>query len=87
MAFGLAVVERGMVGLFDIVTAPAWRGRGLARRLASGLLAWGHGHGHGQGARRASLQVAARNPAALALYGGLGFEECHGYDYWAPVPA
>jgi GNAT superfamily N-acetyltransferase len=43
--FGLAVVARGMVGLFDIVTAPDARRRGASRRVVGSLLAWGHSRG------------------------------------------
>jgi len=41
IAYGLAVVERGMVGLFDIVTVSEARRRGAGRLLVKSLLAWG----------------------------------------------
>lgn len=76
-AFGLAVVERGMIGLFDIVTAPEDRRQGIARRLVTSLLAWGRLHG----ATRAYLQVVASNAPAISLYGQLGFAEVYRYHY------
>ncbi len=77
LAFGLAVAERGKVGLFDIVTAPAARRRGAGRRLVTSLLGWGRQHG----ASEAYLQVVATNAPAIALYRGLGFVEAYRYHY------
>lgn len=76
-AFGLAVAERGWVGLYDIVVAPDRRGLGLGRRLVAGLLAWGQA----QGAGRAYLQVRDGNAVALALYGSLGFRTAYAYRH------
>ena len=45
VAYGLAVVERGMVGLFDIVTVSEARRRGAGRLLVKSLLAWGRSQG------------------------------------------
>ncbi len=50
---------------------PEHRRRGLARQLLEALL----GLGREAGAERATLEVASRNAAARALYGGLGFRE------------
>jgi ribosomal protein S18 acetylase RimI-like enzyme len=77
VAYGLAVAERGMVGLFDVVTLPAARRRGAARRLVAALLDWGRS----QGATAAYLQVVASNVLALALYDRLGFSEAYRYHY------
>lgn len=76
VALGLAVHERGHVGLFDVVVDGRHRKRGLARRLCAALLAWGHA----AGADTAYLAVMADNTAALQLYAGLGFHEV--YRYW-----
>lgn len=77
VAWGLGVAERGMVGLFDIVTSPDVRRRGLGRRLVTSLLAWGRS----EGCREAYLQVVATNTPAIALYQALGFREVYRYHY------
>jgi GNAT superfamily N-acetyltransferase len=77
IAYGLAVVERGMVGLFDIVTVPEARRHGAGRLLVRSLLAWGSL----QGATAAYLQVFGTNEAARRLYSGFGFQEAYRYHY------
>ena len=76
-AVGVAVMERGYVGLFDINTAPQWRGQGFGTQVVASLLAWGRD----KGATCAYLQVMRNNPAALRLYAKLGFAEAYGYWY------
>jgi GNAT superfamily N-acetyltransferase len=82
IAYGLAVAERGMIGLFDIVTLPAARRQGAGRRLVTSLLAWGRAHG----AASAYLQVVDANAPAIALYLGLGFRPAYGYHYRLGTP-
>lgn len=77
VAWGLAVAERGYVGLYDIVVAPELRGLGLSRTLVTSLMAWGRD----QGASRAYLQVREENEVARALYGSLGFVEAYRYTH------
>lgn len=77
LAYALGVVERGAVGIFDVVVAPAARRRGYGVRLTEALLAWGAA----QGAREAYLQVAAANTPARALYAALRFTEAYPYHY------
>ncbi|SCY28712.1 GNAT family N-acetyltransferase [Microvirga guangxiensis] len=77
VAWGLGVVERGYVGLYDIVVAPDLRGIGLGRRVVSSLMAWGCG----QGAHSAYLQVREENEVAHSLYRALGFEIAYGYRH------
>ena len=86
VGFGLAVYERQAIGLFDIVVAPAKRGRGNGRRLTNALLLWGRQ----VGAQNAYLQVRAQNEGARKLYASLGFQEAYRYHYRVPgsvVPA
>jgi N-acetylglutamate synthase len=78
IAYGLAVAEHGMVGLFDIVVAPAARRSGAATALVTALLNWGQA----QGASSAYLQVHATNQPATALYRKLGFTAQYEYHYW-----
>ena len=73
---GLAVAERGSVGLFDIVVDAAVRNQGLGRRIVSALLDWGRT----RGAERAYLAVVSDNQPARHLYARLGFAEV--YTYW-----
>jgi N-acetylglutamate synthase len=77
LAWGLAVAERGYVGLFDIVVAPPARGGGLGRAIVSSLMAWGRG----EGAHSAYLQVRDSNAVALSLYRSLGFTDAYGYTH------
>lgn len=81
-AFGLAVAERGMVGLYDLVVDPARRGRGLGRALTQALWRWGAERGAGA----AYLQVRVANPAARALYASLGMAEVYRYTQFVAPP-
>lgn len=78
-SLGLAVVERGYVGLYGIVTQPHLRNQGLGKQIMLHLMNWGRS----QGAERAYLQVMLNNPPALHLYEKLGFQE--EYTYWYRV--
>lgn len=80
-ACGIAVVTGRLVGLFEIATRPALRGRRLAEMLCRDLLAWGRS----QGADTAYLQVDGQNLGAIALYERLGFSL--DYEYWYRVKA
>ena len=76
-ACGMAVVEREVVGLFDIVVHPECRRRGHGRALVESLLK----HAAEKGARTAYLQVLNDNIAAQTLYMALGFEPLYEYRY------
>ena len=77
VAWGLGVVERGYVGLYDIVVSPDLRGIGLGRRVVASLMAWGCG----QGGHTAYLQVREENEIARSLYGALGFQTAYRYTH------
>jgi ribosomal protein S18 acetylase RimI-like enzyme len=74
--------EAGLVGLYDVCTAPAQRGRGWARRLCVELLR----QAHAEGARAAYLQVEVDNTPARALYTKLGFADAYAYHYRTDDP-
>lgn len=75
----LAFEDSAVVGLFDVVTAPAARNAGAATALCRAMLAWAWT----RGTATAYLQVTADNHAALALYRKLGFAEGYRYHYRA----
>lgn len=68
MAWGRRVVDELQITL--VVVAPAWRRTGWGLRMLGDLCR----HAAAAGAAEASLEVAAGNAAALALYRRLGFE-------------
>jgi ribosomal protein S18 acetylase RimI-like enzyme len=76
VAQGFGVLDRGYVGLYDIVTDERLRNQGLAREVVLHLLNWAKE----SGASHAYLQVMKDNAPALHLYGKLGFQEV--YTYW-----
>ncbi len=78
-AAGLAVLDQGYVGLYDIVTDPTMRRQGLGMELILNLLNWGKSNG----AHHAYLQVMVNNTPAVRLYQKLGFREV--YQYWYRV--
>ncbi|MDM0035575.1 GNAT family N-acetyltransferase [Variovorax sp. J22P271] len=81
IGFGLAVLERGALGCYDIVVSPDHRGRGHGRALTQALMHWG-----GEaGATWAYLQVREQNEAARRLYATLGFEDRYRYHYRVPA--
>ena len=73
-----AARHRGLLVIEGVVTAGPQRGKGLARRMLSTLLA----SKVAAGCKAACLQVQADNIAALKLYGGLGLTtELYRYHY------
>lgn len=77
LACGQYAIEADMVGLYDVFTAPAARGRGWARQLCQHMLA----HAREHGARHAYLQVEGDNHPARAVYHRLGFADGYAYHY------
>jgi len=77
LATGLATLEDGHVGIFDVLTRESARRRGLGRAIVAALLRWGYGLGAGH----AYLQVDEGNAAAIAMYDAFGFARAYGYWY------
>jgi GNAT superfamily N-acetyltransferase len=77
IAYGLGVMERDHLGLFDIVTLPDARRKGAARTLVKALMRWGAD----RDAKRAWLSVIGDNEKAKPLYAELGFAELYRYHY------
>jgi ribosomal protein S18 acetylase RimI-like enzyme len=80
LACGQVAREADLVGLYDVFTAEAARGQGLARRLCTRLL----GQARDDGARSAYLQVEGDNHAARSVYRRLGFADGYAYHYRTP---
>lgn len=80
-ACGQFARETDLVGLYDVFTVDAMRGRGLARLLCTALLR----QAREQGARSAYLQVESDNHPARAVYQRLGFADGYGYHYRTPA--
>ncbi|WP_342571871.1 GNAT family N-acetyltransferase [Paenibacillus sp. FSL R5-0749] len=79
VACGFGVIERGYVGLYDIITDANFRNQGLAEQMILHLLHWAKENG----ATSSYLQVVANNAPAVKLYAKLGYSEV--YSYWYRV--
>jgi ribosomal protein S18 acetylase RimI-like enzyme len=73
---GYGAVDRGWVGVFDIVVDSAFRRRGFGEELVRSIL----GRAKELGAERSYLQVVSGNVPAENLYSKLGYREL--YRYW-----
>jgi N-acetylglutamate synthase len=78
LAAAITVVQGGLMGTYDVVTAPAARRRGLMRSLLGHLTAWARREA---GAVAGEIFVVATNAPAGALYEGLGYRELYRYHY------
>ena len=79
VAAGQAAIDGGLAGIYDMMTATAWRGRGIASLIVEALLAWAAR----QRATHAFLQVNDDNAPALAVYRRYGFTTAYTYHYRA----
>jgi ribosomal protein S18 acetylase RimI-like enzyme len=77
VACGCVVIDDRFAGLFNMVTAVARRGRGLATALVTQLLR----DAADSGARVAYLQVDAANAPARHVYRKFGFRDQYAYWY------
>ncbi|MEP7282295.1 MAG: GNAT family N-acetyltransferase [Rubrivivax sp.] len=82
LACGQFAREAELVGLYDVITAPHARERGLGGALCHWLLT----RAAAEGARHAYLQVEADNAGARSVYERLGFTDAYRYHYRAPEP-
>lgn len=73
---GLGVIERGYLGVFDIIVDEGYRGKGYGQDIMDGIL----NTAVEKGVNTAYLQVVAGNLPAEKLYDKLGFTEA--YRYW-----
>lgn len=78
----LGVRDGAWLGVFAMLTLPEHRRRGVGTALLRGLCE----AARATGVERTYLQVERSNPAALALYAGLGFREVYGYYYLTKPP-
>jgi len=77
LAAGQFIREGRLVGLYDVVTAPAARGQGLASLLCQRLLA----QAASEGGDLPYLQVDADNAPARRVYHRMGFVVAYPYHY------
>jgi N-acetylglutamate synthase len=82
IGFGMCALERGMAEIGAIMIDESARGRGMAKRLVSGLMGWATQ----AGASQAYLQVEPDNAPAVQLYQGLGFAEVYRYSTLVLAP-
>ena len=80
VAVARGVVTDGWLGITAVTVDDARRRGGVGRHLMGVLMRWAHD----RGARRAYLQVADENVAALGFYDRLGFVRHHPYHYRRP---
>ncbi len=77
-AVGACAIEGEWAGVMGMRTSPAFRRRGLARRIFRTLT----GYARAAGASLGYLQVDEDNLSAIALYRDEGFEPRYLYRYW-----
>lgn len=78
-ACGLGMIDRKVLGIYDIVTHPNYRNQGYGEQLMLHIIQWGKN----KGAEHSDLAVLLHNEPALKLYAKLGFQEM--YRYWFRV--
>jgi ribosomal-protein-alanine N-acetyltransferase len=80
VGFGLTLQAADEVELLLLAVLPDRRGHGIAGKLLSNLLAMAGA----KGARRALLEVADANRAAIACYARIGFAVCGRRKHYYP---
>jgi ribosomal protein S18 acetylase RimI-like enzyme len=79
IACGLCVIERGYVGLFNVVVDELLRGKGYGKQICNSLLSAVKSNG----THSAYLQVVQSNQVAVNMYKQLGYKTL--YSYWYRV--
>lgn len=82
-AKAMCTVDGTLAGIYEVATAPAFRGQGLARKVVSAAL----GFAGANGARAGFLMVDESNAPAIALYKSFGFSTAYPYEYRAEPEA
>lgn len=77
VATGRGVLQEDAIGIFNMATVHAQRGRGAGAAVLDALMS----HGAARGATTAYLQVSAANAVARRLYARAGFSEASTYRY------
>ena len=77
----MAVIDRGMVGIFDAVVNPSHRKKGILQALMVKLLQ----RGKQQGAGAANFQSTETNDVIRNLGRKLGFREIYRYHHLYPL--
>jgi GNAT superfamily N-acetyltransferase len=73
---GYGVIEKGFVGIFDIIVKQEFRGKGYGKEIVETILA----KSKEAGVKKAHLSVVNNNETAKKLYAKIGFKEI--YKYW-----
>ena len=73
---GYGAIEKGYIGLFDIIVKNEFRGNGYGTKIVQTILS----KANEQGIEKAYLSVVDNNVVAKKLYKKLGFNEI--YKYW-----
>ena len=81
-ALAYGAIHDGLLCYESVITDPARRRQGCARRVIASLASWARD----SGAAGACLQVEAGNTPARALYDGFGLNELYRYHYRRAPP-
>jgi len=79
-ALAMAIIDQDYVGIYDVITAEAYRNKGLCSYMLWQLLQQCKPH-----ASKSYLAVVADNEPAKRVYAKLGYQEA--YTYWYRVKA
>lgn len=77
IGIGMAVLEQGNLGIFDMIVNPVFRRQGIAGSLVAKMVEWGRENS----IHSTYLCVQGDNQPAIALYKKVGLRECYRYRY------